>query len=180
MARSVETFADGLWTLGHEVHVVCPTFQGATRSTDSILRVPAIQNFNGSDFLVRIPLPGAISRHLRKFPPDLIHAHHPFLLGDTALRKARRLRRPLVFTHHTMYEDYTHYVPVDQRRLRHFVIRLSTDYANLCDHVVAPSESVADLLRLQTESELLAAKTHALVAAAEGPPDLKRDTSGGD
>jgi 1,2-diacylglycerol 3-alpha-glucosyltransferase len=147
VARSVETFSDDLRTLGHEVHVVCPTFQGATKSTDAILRVPAIQNFNGSDFSVRIPLPGAISRHLHKFPPDLIHAHHPFLLGDAALRTARELGRPLVFTHHTMYEDYTHYVPVNQQRLRQFVVRLSTDYANLCDHVIAPSESVADLLR---------------------------------
>lgn len=147
VTRSVETFSDDLRTLGHEVHVVCPTFQGATKSTDTIMRVPAIQNFNGSDFSVRIPLPGAIGRHLHKFPPDLIHSHHPFLLGDAALRKARELGRPLVFTHHTMYEDYTHYVPVNQQRLRQFVIRLSTDYANLCDHVVAPSESVADVLR---------------------------------
>ncbi|TVS11196.1 MAG: glycosyltransferase family 4 protein [Planctomycetaceae bacterium] len=147
VARSVETFSDDLRTLGHEIHVVCPTFQGATKSTDTILRVPAIQNFNGSDFSVRIPLPGAISRHLHEFRPDLIHAHHPFFLGDAALRTARKLGRPLVFTHHTMYEDYTHYVPVDQQLLRQFVVRLSTDYANLCDHVIAPSESVADLLR---------------------------------
>jgi 1,2-diacylglycerol 3-alpha-glucosyltransferase len=121
VARSVETFSDDLRTLGHEVHVVCPTFQGATQSTDTILRVPAIQNFNGSDFSVRIPLPGAISRHLHKFRPGLIHAHHPFLLGDAALRTARELGRPLVFTHHTMYEDYTHYVPVNQQLLRQFV-----------------------------------------------------------
>ena len=147
VARSVETFGDDLRTLGHEVHVVCPTFQDATRSTDRVLRVPAIQNFNGSDFSVRIPLPGAISRHLHEFSPDLIHAHHPFLLGDAALRTARELGRPLVFTHHTMYEDYTHYVPVNQQGLRQFVVRLSTDYANLCDHAIAPSESVADLLR---------------------------------
>lgn len=146
VARSVETFSDDLRTAGHEVHVVCPTFQGATESTGTILRVPAIQNFNGSDFSVRIPLPGAISRHLHEFRPDLIHAHHPFFLGDAALRTARELGRPLVFTHHTMYEDYTHYVPVNQQLLRQFVVRLSTDYANLCDHVIAPSESVADLL----------------------------------
>ncbi len=146
VARSVETFSDDLWMLGHEVHVVCPTFKGATQSTERVFRVPAIQNFNGSDFSVRIPLPGAISQHLHKFNPDLIHAHHPFLLGDTALRAARELGRPLVFTHHTMYEDYTHYVPGNQERLRQFVVRLSIDYANFCDHVIAPSESVAALL----------------------------------
>jgi 1,2-diacylglycerol 3-alpha-glucosyltransferase len=147
VARSVETFSDDLQTLGHEVHVVCPTFQDVTESTDRVFRVSAIQNFNGSDFSVRIPLPGTISRHLHEFNPDLVHSHHPFLLGDAALRAARELGRPLVFTHHTMYEDYTHYVPGNQERLRQFVIRLSTDYANFCDHVIAPSESVAELLQ---------------------------------
>lgn len=147
VARSVETIRDDLQTLGHDVYVVCPTFPGATTSTETILRVPAIQNFNGSDFSVRIPLPGAIRRHLHEFNPDIIHAHQPFLLGDAALRAAREWARPLVFTHHTMYEDYTHYVPGNQERLRQFVIRLSTDYANFCDHVIAPSESVAELIR---------------------------------
>ena len=147
VARSVETIRDDLRTLGHDVYVVCPTFPGATKSTETVLRVPAIQNFNGSDFSVRIPLPGAISSHLHEFHPDIIHAHQPFLLGDAALRAAREWARPLVFTHHTMYEDYTHYVPGNQERLRQFVIRLSTDYANFCDHVIAPSESVAELIR---------------------------------
>ncbi len=147
VARSVETFRDGLQALGHDVHVVCPTFKNATSSTETVLRVPAIQNFNGSDFSLRIPLPGAISGHLHDFHPDIIHSHHPFLLGDAALRAARELGSPLLFTHHTLYEDYTHYVPVDQDRLRQFVIRLGTDYANLCDHVIAPSDSIAELIR---------------------------------
>ena len=45
-----------------------------------------------------------------------------------------------------MYEQYTHYVPGDSPRLQHFVVELSTGYANLCDHVIAPSESVAAIL----------------------------------
>src|SRR3546814_1978492 len=54
---------------------------------------------------------------------------------------------PLVFTHHTMYEQYTHYVPGDSRVLGRFVVRLSTSYANLCDRIFAPSTSVAATLR---------------------------------
>jgi len=76
--------------------------------------------------------------------PDVIHAHHPFLLGATALRLARAYRIPMVFTHHTMYERYTHYVPGDSPAMKRFVISLSTSFANLCDTVFAPSESVAE------------------------------------
>jgi len=46
-----------------------------------------------------------------------------------------------------MYEQYTHYVPGDSETLKRFVIQLSTRYANLCNQVFAPSESVASELR---------------------------------
>jgi glycosyltransferase involved in cell wall biosynthesis len=46
-----------------------------------------------------------------------------------------------------MYEQYTHYVPLDSDALKRFVIQMATEYCNLCTHVIAPSESVAALLR---------------------------------
>jgi glycosyltransferase involved in cell wall biosynthesis len=45
-----------------------------------------------------------------------------------------------------MYENYTHYVPGDSPRLKRFVIEMTTGYCNLCDAVIAPSETVADLV----------------------------------
>lgn len=111
------------------------------------MRVPAIQNFNGSDFSVSLPVPGLVSAALDGFDPHVLHAHHPFLLGDTALRAGALRHLPVVFTHHTMYEQYTHYVPGDSAVLRRFAVELATEFANLCDHVVAPSESVAAVLR---------------------------------
>ena len=77
----------------------------------------------------------------------MIHSHHPFLVGSTALRIAHTHEIPLVFTHHTKYEEYTHYVPGDSDALKRFVIKLSTNYANLCDLVFAPSESIAEMIR---------------------------------
>jgi glycosyltransferase involved in cell wall biosynthesis len=68
-------------------------------------------------------------------------------LGDTALRTARRLGLPLVFTHHTLYERYTHYVPLDSEAMRRFAVHLAKTYANMCTQVVAPSQSIADLIR---------------------------------
>ena len=45
-----------------------------------------------------------------------------------------------------MYEQYTHYVPVDAERLSEIAIALATSYANLCDRIFAPSASVRDIL----------------------------------
>lgn len=147
VARSVQTFQEALKDWGHQVMVVAPDFPGTPENETDVVRVPALQRFNGSDFSVRLPVPGLLDEPLERFQPELIHAHHPFLLGDTALRVASGRGLPLVFTHHTLYEEYTHYVSSDSEALRRFVIDLSTGYANLCDHVVAPSESIASLLK---------------------------------
>ena len=147
VARSVESFSASLRELGHNVMVVAPEFPDMPASETDVVRVPAIQRFNGSDFSVRLPVPGLLTDPLDRFHPDIIHAHHPFLLGDTALRVAAGRGVPLIFTHHTLYEEYTHYVSSESDALKRFVVDLSTGYANLCDHVIAPSQSVAAMLQ---------------------------------
>jgi len=147
VARSVQWFGEALRRAGHQVLIVAPTFADAPDDEPHVVRVPAIQNFNGSDFSVRLPIPGLLQTAIDEFQPDVVHAHHPFLLGDTAVRVAALRNTPIVFTHHTMYEQYTHYVPGDSPAMQRFVIRLATEFANLCDHVVAPSESIAAVLQ---------------------------------
>jgi 1,2-diacylglycerol 3-alpha-glucosyltransferase len=150
VARSVSTFADEYRKLGHGILVVAPDFEGRRppkRAEALVERVAAIQKFNGSDFSVRLPLAASLSERLDTFKADVIHAHHPFLLGDTALRVATNKNVPIIFTHHTRYEDYTHYVPFYSPALKEIAINLPTQFANLCDGVIAPSESLAKLIR---------------------------------
>jgi len=147
VARSVTAFAQECRKAGHRVVIVAPVFEGAPESEEDVIRIPAIQHFNGGDFSVALPVPGYLSLRLERFRPDIVHSHHPHLLGNTAVRIASRFSRPLVFTHHTMYEHYLHYVPANAHRLQQFVIRLVAGYCNLCDHVIAPSQSVARILR---------------------------------
>lgn len=146
VARAVETLENGCRRLGHDVRVIAPEFKDAVKSPE-VLRVPSIQNFNGSSFSVRLPIPNLIHDFLSDFQPDVIHSHHPFLLGDSALREAWKRHIPVVFTHHTLYERYTHYVPLDSLILKRVAIQLATEYCNLCDRVIAPSESIERLLR---------------------------------
>ncbi|ATC62728.1 glycosyl transferase family 1 [Nibricoccus aquaticus] len=149
VAKSVQTFLEDYRRLRQRVLVVAPQFAegGAPERIErSVERVPALQNFNGSDFSVSLPLSTESTERITGFKPDLLHAHHPFLLGDTALRASAMTGAPVVFTHHTLYEQYTHYVPFDSPRLKEFVIELSTRFANRCHGVIAPSESIAELL----------------------------------
>lgn len=147
VAKSIAAFTEDLRSMGHRVLVIAPTFDDEDKEINhDVLRIPAVQNFNGSDFSVPLPLPFLIDYRLTEFNPHIIHSHHPFLLGDSAFRAARKRSLPLIFTHHTRYEEYTHYVSLGSPTMRQFVINLSTGYANLCSRVIAPSESIAEIL----------------------------------
>lgn len=146
VARSVEAFAEEYRRREHRVLIIAPEFPNLPREEVDVVRVPAIQNFNASDFSVALPLYPWLDKTIDAFRPDIVHSQHPFLLGMSAVRIARYRKLPLVFTHHTLYERYTHYVPGDSPMLKRFAIELGTRYANLSDQVFAPSESVRDLL----------------------------------
>ena len=148
VARSVQGFADEYRRRGHRVLVLAPEFEGVSGQEEGVLRFPALRQFSGSTFSIPMPAPGRVRAALRDFRPGVVHSHHPFLLGDTALRVSASLSIPVVFTHHTMYEEYTHYVHGHSERMRRFTIELVTGYCNLCDAVIAPSTTVAALLPL--------------------------------
>lgn len=147
VANSVSSLVAGMRARGHRCLVVAPEFPGQPEREEDVLRIPSITNFNGTDFSFRLPSGTLIGDSIKAFQPDLIHSHHPFLLGDAALRMAHQWQVPLVFTHHTRYEKYVHYVLEDADWLKRLAIELATEYANLCDRVIAPSRSIADLIR---------------------------------
>ncbi len=144
--RSIEMFTKELRGRGHNVIVVAPVFPDMPSEEEGVIRVPAIQRFNGTDFSVPLPVPGALEETFHTFRPQIVHTHHPYLIGDTALRVAARFEAPVVFTFHTFYERYTHYAPGDSSALRRFVASLATGFCNLSDHIIAPSNSVREEL----------------------------------
>lgn len=144
--RSISTFTNEYRRQGHKVLIVAPEYDGRPEQEKGVIRMPAIQNFNGSDFSVRLPVPGFLNTRLQDFSPDIVHSHHPYLMGDTALRMGTKYSVPVIFTFHTFYEHYTHYVNADNHISKNFIIELSTIYSNLCDHLLAPSSGVRDTL----------------------------------
>lgn len=147
VARSVQQFTDEYRRRGHDVIVIAPEFEGAETSTPDTIRTPALEHWNAGDFSLALPVPAWLSKKLCDFEPDIVHSHHPFLLGSTAVRLACKYDVPLIFTHHTMYERYAHYTSFNSRSFKEFLVKLAAGYCDLCDHVIAPSESIAEVIR---------------------------------
>ncbi|WP_343081140.1 glycosyltransferase [Ostreiculturibacter nitratireducens] len=146
VARSVTLVANALRERGHRVLIVAPSFEGGEEDSEGVLRFPAFQQVSGSDYSVPIPLSRRIGDEIDAFAPDIVHSHHPFLLGDTALRVAAQRGIPIVDTNHTRFDLYARNLTVAKERIGRAMWSLAVGYCNLCDAVVAPSESIREML----------------------------------
>src|SRR5439155_371908 len=143
---SVETLRRGLESSGHEAWVFGPRLNGPKDVSDRVVRYPSIPVATYPEFALAVPYSRRIDRLVTALDFDVIHAHHPFLLGPAARRLARRNRRPLVFTYHTRYEKYAHYVPLPLRLVQAAALRISAGFAAQADAVLAPSALIRDEL----------------------------------
>src|SRR5215470_2239358 len=147
VTTAVETLRAGLEAGGHRAWIFAPGARGAAKDPPFVFRYPAIPAPTYPGFAVPMPVSPRLTRLARDFRPDVIHVQHPFLLGVTGGRLARRLGIPLVFTYHTRYEKYAHYVPLPERVVAALAVRLSCRFAASSDLVIAPSERIATTLR---------------------------------
>jgi glycosyltransferase involved in cell wall biosynthesis len=80
---------------------------------------------------------------------DILHAHHPFLSGRLALRYARPLQIPVVFTNHTRYDLYAQaYMPLMPEEISDGLLRAyMPNFCEAVDLVVSPSAGMEKVLR---------------------------------
>lgn len=146
VVRSISTFRQSLFELGHLVFIFAQEASDHDDEEPFIFRYPAIELPATPDFPLAIPFSPFVEKLLPSLKPDVIHSHHPFLLGSSAARQADSLHLPLVFTFHTQYREYSHYISLSQDLVKGIIDRLISDYMRHCHHIVAPSESIRRML----------------------------------
>lgn len=146
VTASIEILRRGCEDRGHSVYVFAPRFRGHTDSSLAVFRYPSVPAFSYPDFSLPIPFSPRIERAAKAIGIDVFHAQHPFLLGPAARRIARETGRPLVFTYHTQYDKYAHYVPFSRGLVEREAVRRSTRFASSADLVIAPSRWVKNFL----------------------------------
>ncbi len=148
VAHSLAAFVSALRARGHRVVVAAPRVRGYRDADPDVVRYPAVPTREPDFSLGLWWAPGA-ERAIEAAQPEVVHTHGPFLMGRAAARVARRRGAPLVFTHHTLYDEYVHYAPGPRWLWRPLVRRYVTRYANRCACVLAPSAALASRLRAQ-------------------------------
>jgi glycosyltransferase involved in cell wall biosynthesis len=155
---SVDALARGLGARGHEVLVLAPRPPEADVTPDlgspgpepRYAWLPSYQLPRMAPPLYRMPFPHPGStavRAARRFAPHVVHAHSPFVSGQLARSVARGAHAPLVFTHHTRFGDYGHYLgPLSTPGSRLADAYLRRWWIG-CDAIIAPSADLAAEIR---------------------------------
>ncbi len=110
------------------------------------LSVPKFVYSGGQLAFAVAPSPAAL-RALKKFKPDIIHSHTPFVAGWHAVIGKKLLRVPIVGTHHTFFDDYLKHVKLDYAWGRNFSWKIMTAYYNRMDAVTSPSRALGAALQ---------------------------------
>ena len=149
VVRSVASFRENLMKQGHNVFIFAQSDGSYKDEEPFIFRYPSLSLPLG-DISTAIPVSPFVDQLLPMLKLDVIHTHHPVLLGQTAARKAAELDLPLIFTFHTQYWEYTHYIPFPQEIIQEFlknaVHRWLREFMQKCQHIIIPSESLRDIL----------------------------------
>ncbi|HBE79341.1 MAG TPA: hypothetical protein DDW65_16440 [Firmicutes bacterium] len=143
---TVSLLRKGFLEAGHEVYIFAPGCDDYQDSETGIFRYPAVNLTPQIKYPIAIPFSRTISRKLKNLPLDIIHSHHPFVLGPVALRLSSSRNIPLVYTFHTQYDQYTHYVPLPSALVRSVSIRQVRRFSQAVNQVTTPAESARKIL----------------------------------
>jgi glycosyltransferase involved in cell wall biosynthesis len=150
---STEALARGLGVIGHDVMLAVPRpARGVDAGTAGMpgpepthAWLPSYQlpGVAPPGYRMPWPMPSAALSAVDRFRPQVVHAQSPFISGQLARRTARRARAPLVFTHHTRFADYRHYLGPLARPGSAMTDAYLRRFWRACAAVIAPSADLA-------------------------------------
>lgn len=132
----------GLERLGHEVLVVCGDNRfGKHTLKDNVLYCPGFVSQKFYGYTISKPWSHERAAYINDFNPDIVHLHTEFGIGYFGMNWALSHQVPLVYTLHTMYDDYVYYVAPKPfvpaaRSLSH---KFFARYIKNCDAITGPS-----------------------------------------
>lgn len=144
---SVETYKNELTRLGHNVFIFAPSHPNYQDKDTNVYRFSSISYPSPTNYRLPFPYPFLIFKKIKELNLDIIHTQSPFFIGQIAKYISCKFKLPLIFTFHTKYHEYTHYVPVIPRAILKWTMKkYATFFCNKCDAIVAPSEDIKDML----------------------------------
>lgn len=140
---------------GVHVRVYSPTVKNpAFPPTGDLISIPAIPIPGREEYRLPIALPARVKKDLADFNPNVVHVSSPDIVAHRAVTWARRNKIAAVASVHTRFETYLAYYHLSF--LEPDVRAILRRFYHRCEVVMAPSESMAAVLRVQRMNRDLA------------------------
>ena len=150
--QALNRLADYLLRQGAALRVYAPKVENPDfPATGDLFGIPAVPIPFRREYRFPLGLWRAAKNDLAEFRPNVIHVSSPDPTAHAALKWAEQRNLPALASVHTRFDTYPRYYgmafiePWFERIMRRFYHR--------CDAVVAPSESMAEVLRDQEMSD---------------------------
>lgn len=150
--QALNRLVDYLLRQGAAVRVYSPKVDNpAFEPAGELVGLPSLPIPGRAEYRLSVALSAEVKKDLESFAPNILHVASPDLAGQRAVSWARVRKLPVLASVHTRFETYPRYYglaflePVAEAILRRFYKR--------CDALVAPSESMAAVLRKQGMNE---------------------------
>jgi 1,2-diacylglycerol 3-alpha-glucosyltransferase len=176
VVSSINAMVPELHKRGHQVFIVTLDFLGAQHHHHDpayVYRIscPIKFSYRGNTMAIPWRMKQQLQKLINDLKPDIIHSHHPWLLGSSALHVARAHNIPIVFTFHTLYEQYAYYVPMPLGISRPIINYVVKKYCAAADGLIAPSHAVQQQLtdwKITTPTLLLPSPVAPIFAQKSG------------
>ena len=146
VTTSIQVLKEALEEAGHEVHLFVPGYPLAVPEP-GVHRMASMYMPLQPEDRMGLPWPPSQVRALYGQRFDVVHIHTPFAMGWMGWSKVRTQGVPMVFTHHTLWEEYAHYLKIVPLRTGRWIGRQLCDfYFRRSAAIVMPSQEVADSL----------------------------------
>ena len=144
VVSSIDSFVNVQQDMGHDVLIVTFAFSGSLNSAH-VKKLAGIKFcYKSNPMIIPYNINYFLKKYINDFKPDVIHLHNPFLLCYAGLKLAKKNGIKTVFTHHSVYEHYLHYLPFGFDKIKEYCLneRLKKVY-KLVDYVIAPGQFIA-------------------------------------
>ncbi|HEU4652273.1 MAG TPA: glycosyltransferase family 1 protein [Croceibacterium sp.] len=146
--QALNRLVDYLLRRGAAVRVYAPIVEPAAfPPTGDLVGIPSVPIPTRSEYRFPLGLSRANREDLARFAPDVLHVSSPDVTAHAALRWGEERGLPVLASVHTRFETYFRYYRL--AFAEPWVEDLMRRFYNRCDALVAPSESMADVLRAQ-------------------------------
>ena len=146
--QALNRLVEYLLRQGAAVRVYSPKVENpAFEPAGDLVGLPNIPIPGRAEYRAPLALSPRVRADLKKFAPNVVHVASPDLASHRAVTWARKRKLPILASVHTRFETYPRYYnmawlePIIEKGLHRFY--------NRCNALVAPSPSMADVLREQ-------------------------------